>query len=95
MLPMTRPDAELFAAQALAWIAGDEALLSGFLGWSGMAPDTLRRGLSDPGILLSALDFLLLDDATVLAFCAHNATPPEAVWRARAGLPGGEDYHWT
>lgn len=95
MQPMTQHDAEVFAAQALAWIAADEALLAGFLGWSGMAPETLRRGLSDPDILLSVLDFLLLDDATVLAFCAHQSTPPETIWRARGGLPGGKDMHWT
>lgn len=95
MQPMPQPDAEVFAAQAMAWIVGDETVLISFLGWSGMNVDTLRQGLSDPDVLGSALDFVLLDDASVLALSAHLECPPDAVKRARGGLPGGEDVHWT
>lgn len=87
--------AETLALRALAWLVGDEALLGAFLGASGIAADDLRRRAGEPEFLVSVLDFLLLDDATVVRFCdaaGYAYTDPMA---ARHALPGGAETHWT
>ena len=87
--------AETVALQALAWLAGNEDLLPVFLNASGASVDDLREGALRPEFLGSVLDFLLMDDAWIIAFCTEAGLPYEAPMRARAGLPGGEAMHWT
>ncbi|ARC89114.1 DUF3572 domain-containing protein [Rhodovulum sp. MB263] len=87
--------AETVALEALAWLVGDDELLPVFLGATGASATDLRERASEPDFLASVLDFLLLDDAWVLRFCAAVGRPGEAVLAARAGLPGGADPHWT
>ncbi len=90
-----RESAETVALRALGWIAGDAERLGAFLGASGLDPATLRARAADPEMLASVLDFLLADDAQVLAFAADAGLAPEAALRARAALPGGDLPHWT
>ncbi len=40
-------------------------------------------------MLASVLDFLLMEDAWVMAFCTVTGLPFTAPMEARAGLPGG------
>lgn len=94
-MSMTRATAEGFAAQALAWLAGDGDRLGGFLGWSGITPDGLRERLHDPALLLAVLDFLMLDEAMLLAACRDLGVPPQTPMQARTALPGGAQRHWT
>ncbi|TCP41328.1 DUF3572 domain-containing protein [Rhodovulum marinum] len=90
-----RESADVVALGALAWLVGDDELLPVFLGATGASEHDLRARADDPEFLASVLDFLLMDDAWVLAFCRHAGLPGEAVMRARAALPGGADPHWT
>ena len=41
------------------------------------------------------LDFLMMDDAWVIAFCDQHALLYTAPQAARAALPGGAPIHWT
>ena len=41
------------------------------------------------------MDFILMDDQTVLDFAETVKMPPENVTLARYSLPGGEQVHWT
>ncbi len=41
------------------------------------------------------LDFLLSDEATLMAFAQDAGVSPDRPLRARAALPGGELPHWT
>lgn len=87
--------AETLALKALAWLVGEEALLGAFLAASGTSPDDLRQRAGEPDFLISVLDFLLMDDATVIRFCdaaGYAYTDPLA---ARHALPGGAETHWT
>lgn len=86
---MTRDRAETIALLALGFLAGDPELLGRFLGESGLGPDRLRGAAGDPALLGGVLDFLLADDARVLAFAAEAGLKPEEPLRARAALPGG------
>jgi hypothetical protein len=91
----TRDSAETLALKCLGWLAGNEELLPVFLGSTGASEDDLRTGAQDPAFLASVLDFLLMDDAWVIAFCEAHALPNDAPMRARAALPGGQQVSWT
>ncbi|HDR28914.1 DUF3572 domain-containing protein [Rhodovulum sp.] len=90
-----RKSAETLALNALAWLAGQDSLLAVFLGATGATENDLRNRADDPEFLASVLDFLLMDDAWVLAFCQAHDLPGAALMQARAALPGGADPHWT
>lgn len=91
----TQDTAETLALQALAWLAGQEELLPVFLGATGASETDLRLRASDPVFLGAVLDFLMMDDQWVVAFCDHVALPYERLMLARAALPGGEQVNWT
>lgn len=94
-MAMTRQSAETFAAQVLAWLADDNARITGFLSWSGESPSTLAGRLTDPGFLLAVIEFLMTDEALLIDACAALGYPPETPLQARSALPGGADFHWT
>lgn len=84
-----RTSAETLALQALAWIAAEPDRLSGLMATTGLWPDEVRARASDPAFLGGVLDFMLGDEAQLLAFCAENEIAPELPARLRAALPGG------
>jgi uncharacterized protein DUF3572 len=83
-----REAAEIVAIQALSFIAGDADRLGRFLSESGIGPETLRSAASDPQFLVSVLDFVLRDDATVEAFAKDSEHHPTTVAAARQALGG-------
>ena len=87
--------AEAIGVKALIWLAGNDDLMPVFLGASGAAVEDLRAQASDPAFLGSVLDFLLMDDAWIVAFCDSETLPYDAVMKARAMMPGGEQVNWT
>lgn len=92
---MKPEQAEFIAIQALGHIAGDEELLFAFLDITGLSPDDLRSRAGESDILGGVLDFILMDEARLLAFCEAADLKPEIPGRARRLLPGGEEVHWT
>ena len=90
-----REAAEILALQALGWLAGNDDLLPVFLGLTGAAPEDLRARAADPVFLIAVLDFVMNEDAWVIAFCDSVSLPYEALDRARQSLPGGARMHWT
>ncbi|SIO57315.1 Protein of unknown function [Rhodovulum sp. ES.010] len=90
-----RETADIVALKALAWLVGNDELLPVFLGATGASEADLRARADDPDFLAAVLDFLLMDDAWVRAFCEAERLPGEAVMQARAAFPGGADPHWT
>lgn len=95
MVPLQQSVAEEIALKAVSWIVADEELLAVFLGSTGASAGDLRARLSEPEFLGSVLEFLTMDDAWVLAFCAAENLPPERPLQARMSLPGGAQEHWT
>lgn len=91
----SQESAETLALLCLAWLAGNEELLPVFMGATGVSQEDLRVGASDPVFLGSVLDFVLMDDAWVMEFCAAQDVPNDSLMRARAALPGGEQVNWT
>ncbi|APX25634.1 MAG: DUF3572 domain-containing protein [Rhodobacteraceae bacterium] len=92
---LSREAAELIGLQAVAWLAGNDELLPVFLGATGAAEDDFRAALEDPSFQGAVLDFILMDDAWVGAFCEAQGMTYDQPAAARAMLPGGGEVHWT
>ena len=95
MTPLPQESAELLATQALLWLFTNDELLPVFLGSTGASQDEIRAGARDPVFLGSVLDFVMMDDAWVTAFCEAADYPMDFPMRARAALPGGAQVNWT
>ena len=91
----TQETAEMIGLQAMAWLAANDDLLPVFMGATGASEAAFRAGVQDPEFQASVLDFLMMDDAWVIAFCDSQNLSYESLARARAALPGGEQLHWT
>ncbi len=87
--------AEHVGIQVLGWLAGHDDMLTQFLGMTGIAADDLRIRAQEPEFLGFVLDFLLSDDAMVMAFCEDSGLASETPMFARAALPGGDVPNWT
>ncbi len=92
---LARDRAEMIGLQAVAWLAANDELLPVFQGSTGASEEDFRQGLSDPDFQGSVLDFLLMDDAWIMAFCDAQVSGLRSADQARAMLPGGEQVHWT
>ncbi len=92
---IAREQAETVALQALAWLVQGDDHRGAFLSASGLSPDDLRQRAGEPEILLAVIDFLLGDDARVMAFSDTAGLPYGALMAVRAALPGGMEYNWT
>ncbi len=87
--------AQALALQALDWLAQDADRLGAFMAMGGLDPASLRARATDPMLLAAVMDFLLADEAQLLAFCTETGVPPEHPLQARAALPGGDAPFWT
>ena len=94
-MTLSQEAAETIALKALAWLVGNDDLLPVFLGASGASEADIREQAQDPDFLRSVLDFLLMDDAWVMAFCAAEGLDNMTPMQARAAFPGGAEMHWT
>ncbi len=94
-MAMTRDAAETLALRALGWLAANEELMPVFLGSSGADAETLGDAARDPAFLGAVLDFIVMDDGWVMAFCDAEGVAYDQPFAARAMLPGGDQVHWT
>ena len=92
---MDRERAAGVAVRALGFIAGDSERLGVFLASCGAEAEDLRRQARDPAFLGFVLDFLLMEDESVLAFASEAGLDPHDVAAARRALPGGDVPEWT
>ncbi|MEL6450743.1 MAG: DUF3572 domain-containing protein [Pseudomonadota bacterium] len=94
-MTLSQESAEVIGLQALGWMASNEELLPVFLGATGASETDVRAGASDPAFLGALLEFIMMDDAWVTAFCDAEGLPYDTPMRARLALPGGDQVHWT
>lgn len=87
--------AETMAIEALGWLASQEELLPVFMGATGATLDDLRARAAEGEFLGSVLDFILMDDAWVVALCDAQGWDYPDLAAARAALPGGAQVNWT
>ena len=94
-MTLSQSGAEQIALEAIVWLAGNDELLSVFMGSTGADEAAFRDGLGNTEFQASVLDFLMMDDAWVIAFCDTKGIPYDRLMQARAALPGGQQVHWT
>lgn len=92
---MKQEIAETRAVAILAWLAAQEDMFPLFLGASGATEADFRQRAGEPEFLASVVDFLLMDDAWVIACASDHAWRPEEIMMIRAALPGGDLPNWT
>lgn len=86
---------EQVALKAIAWLVGNEDLLPVFMGSTGADEDAFRNGVGNTEFQASVLDFIMMDDAWVVAFCDSEGLPYDRLMQARGALPGGAQVNWT
>ncbi len=84
---LDRAGAEALAAEALAFVAEEPDRLGRFLALSGLSPESLRRRIGEPAFLGGVLDFLLGDEALLVAFAERQGLAPGLPAIARRLLP--------
>ena len=92
---MTPEAAETYALQVLGWLVSEAEILPIFMGYSGSSAAAIKARAQDADFLVAVLDFVMLDDAWVLAACQASGLAPEAMQSARQALPGGSMVNWT
>ncbi|MDG4648608.1 DUF3572 domain-containing protein [Roseibacterium sp. SDUM158017] len=92
---MKQEVAETGALKVLGWLAGQEDLAPVFLSSTGVTPQDVRDRAGDPDFLASVLDFVLMDDAWVIACAEALDMRPDDLAAVRRMLPGGNLPNWT
>jgi len=87
---MNREHAITIALKILQFLVSDENRVQALLMTTGLSPEDLRRGASDPAFLAGIVDYLLTDDRMIIAFAAEEGLKPENIVSVRRSLPGGE-----
>jgi hypothetical protein len=80
--------AEVTALRALAWVVTDQDRAMRFLALTGCDAETLRLRAGEADVLGAVLDFLMDDEASLLAFADEADVPAQSVALARVALPG-------
>ncbi len=81
MATLAHPDT--VAIRALGFLANNRDDLQRFLEWAGLSHADLRRHPLEPGHLAAVLDFLVMNETTLLDFSRKTDLPPEAAYEAR------------
>lgn len=76
---LTKARAETIALEGLAFLAGRPDDLERFLALAGIGSEELRDRAGDPDMLRAVAEFLLTDDALVMAFCQEQSLEPQAL----------------
>lgn len=92
---MKQEIAETIALQIMGWLAAEDDLLGVFLGASGADLNDMKRRAAEPEFQLAVVDFVLMDDAWVIACCTALGLENAALQQVRQALPGGQETNWT
>jgi len=85
--PYPKPvDGQTLALRVIGWIVADPSRVERFLTLTGLDPDQLRAGLGDPGVLASALDYLMSHEPDLIACADALGETPERIVAARQAL---------
>ena len=82
-------EAQGIATEALLQLSRDPEQIGRFLAFSGIGPDMIRTAASEPGFLAGVLEFYMMDEPLLLAFCENSSIRPTMMAAARYALAGG------
>jgi hypothetical protein len=83
---LSSAEAQSLAIEALSFLATEPEHLGRFLAASGLGPQTLREAAADAAFLVGVLEFLMADEAILLAFSEISGTRPTMIAAARFTL---------
>ena len=78
----TSAEPQVLALAALGWILEDEARAQRFLTLTGLDPDTLRVGLTNPAVLAAVVEFLGNHEPDLICASEALAVAPDELVRA-------------
>ena len=81
-----RGDPQALALSALGWVLADEDRAGRLLALTGLTPEALRHGLTDPAVLGAVLEFLCGHEADLVAAAHELGVEPQALAAARQAL---------
>ncbi|POF29006.1 uncharacterized protein DUF3572 [Roseibium marinum] len=90
---MSVEEAQGIATEALLQLSRDPEQVGRFLAMSGIGPDVIREAAEEPGFLAGVLEFYMMDEALLLAFCENSGVRPTMMAAARYALAGGQEDH--
>lgn len=82
-------DSHMIALQALAWALGEPRRAERLLDTTGLNPQSLREGASDPSVLAAALGFLEAYEPDLIACADDLGLSPALLVQARQALEQG------
>lgn len=85
-------EAQGIATQALVQLSQDPEQVGRFLAFSGIGPEQIREAANEPGFLAGVLEFYMMDEALLLAFCENAGLRPTMMAAARFALVGGPEF---
>ena len=86
-------EAQGIATEALLKLSRDPEQIGRFLAYSGIGPEMIRTAASEPGFLAGVLEFYMMDEPLLLAFCENAGIRPTMMAAARYTLAGGGSDH--
>ncbi|MEC9471181.1 MAG: DUF3572 domain-containing protein [Pseudomonadota bacterium] len=86
-------EAQGIATEALLQLSRDPEQIGRFLAFSGIGPEMIREAAGEPGFLAGVLEFYMMDEALLLAFCENAGIRPTMMAAARYALAGGDEDH--
>ncbi len=86
---MQPAQAEIIAIRAFQFVLQDETLRERFMAITGLTPSEIQNNVTDSGLHLGALEFLLQHEPDAAAFCEAAELPPGTALVAQR-LIGGE-----
>ncbi|QFT32645.1 DUF3572 domain-containing protein [Roseibium porphyridii] len=86
-------EAQGIATEALLQLSREPEQIGRFLAFSGIGPEMIREAAGEPGFLAGVLEFYMMDEALLLAFCENAGIRPTMIAAARYALTGGMEDH--
>ncbi|WP_460086768.1 DUF3572 domain-containing protein [Roseibium sp. LAB1] len=90
---MSVEEAQGIATEALLQLSKDPEQIGRFLAFSGIGPEMIREAAGEPGFLAGVLEFYMMDEALLLAFCENAGIRPTMMAAARYAIAGGDEDH--
>ncbi len=87
---MSVEEAQGIATEALLQLSRDPEQIGRFLAFSGIGPEMIRAAANEPGFLAGVLEFYMMDEPLLLAFCENAGVRPTMMAAARYALAGGD-----
>ena len=81
---------EFIAIKAVEYFAAHPEALAGFLSYTGTGPAELKANINNPDFLASVLDYMMIDEPTLLDFAQSLDLNPQDIVKARLLLPGAD-----